>query len=219
MRVNGRVVTELGTKVDPDRDKVSYKGKPVRPVRKLQYALLHKPTGYLTSRRDESRRPLAVHLLPPALRNLQSVGRLDMWSSGLLLFTNDGELANRLMHPRYEVPKTYVVTVPGVVTKSEVRLLKQGIMLEEGLARPLSVVVLSRGQVETCLKLVLAEGRNREVRRMLQTLGHKVKALQRTALGPLELGDLPVGRWRSLAPEEITALYRLVGLEAKKGKN
>jgi len=218
VEVNGQVVTELGTQVNPDKDEVRFKGKRIKLNLVFAYAAVHKPPGHVSTRRDEGeRRPLALHLLPPHLRHLNSVGRLDMWSSGLLLYTNDGQLAHRLSHPNWEVEKTYEVTLPHRLTNAEIRDLRKGIMLEDGMAKPVRVIPVRKAESDSVVLITLKEGRNREVRRLMGALGHKVKGLKRVAYGPVELGELQPGGWRPLTEAEVAALKEAVGLGGSDG--
>jgi len=178
-------------------------GRPLAGRAPLHHLLLHKPRGYVTTRRDPTGRPVVLDLLPAHARQLYPVGRLDFDTEGLLLLTNDGELANRLMHPRYEVPRTYVARVAGgPVGDAAVRALRAGVELADGVTAPASVRVLARDRLE----LVLHEGRKRQVRRMCEAVGHAVATLERVGFGPLTLGGLAVGEARRLGGEEVEAL-------------
>jgi 23S rRNA pseudouridine2605 synthase len=193
VEVDRRVVTELGTRVDPDREQVRLDGLPLRRPRLVHYAV-HKPTGVVSTNRDPSGRPRVIDLLPKSDLRLYPVGRLDLNSEGLILLTNDGGLANRLTHPRYGVEKTYRVLVAGHPDAEVLAQLRRGVRLAEGPAR-----------------VVLDEGRNRQIRRLLARLGHKVLRLVRIAVGPVRLGNLPPGRYRRLTRREVDALRRAVG--------
>lgn len=212
VRVNGVVVTELGTKVDPAADRVEVDGRPLPPApASYVYVMLNKPPLVLTTWHDPRGRPTVRHLVEaqrPDLPRLFPVGRLDWDSEGLLLLTNDGELAFRLVHPRYEVAKTYRVTVGSPVSDRELARLAQGVELEDGPTRPAKVE--RKGERE--FLLTIREGRNRQVRRMCQAIGHEVVRLVRVAEGPLRLGHLPSGRLRLLTPREVAALRRAVQL-------
>src|SRR5690606_19802608 len=162
--------------------------------------------GVVTTLRDPQGRPTVAHLLPKGLPRLFPVGRLDRDSSGLLLFTNDGELAAALLHPRYEIPKTYRVAVQGHPSARALAALRRGVVLEDGPTAPAKVKVLSRGRDTSLLEIVIHEGRKRQVRRMCAAVGHPVVALQRVGFGPLTLGNLPPGAVRELSPREVDAL-------------
>jgi 23S rRNA pseudouridine2605 synthase len=205
VRVDGRTVRELGTKVGPDQQ-VEVDGKPVR-AEPVAYWLVNKPRGTLCTNYDPAGRPRAVDLLPAKVgQRLYPVGRLDEDSEGLLLLTNDGELANKLMHPRYGVEKTYLVQVAGRPTPEELSRLLQGVWLSDGRVKARRVKRLKRQGESTWLQVVLNEGKNREVRRMLAKLGHKVMRLKRVALGPVRLRRLPAGKARPLTWPELNDL-------------
>jgi 23S rRNA pseudouridine2605 synthase len=213
--VDGQTIRELGTKVDPARQRITVDGQPVRAER-LVYWLVHKPRGYLCTNRDPAGRPLAIDLVPRVNQRVYTVGRLDEDSEGLLLLTNDGDLAQQLMHPRYGVEKTYLVQVAGSPAPEELRKLLTGVWLSEGHVRARHVQRLKRQGDSTWLRIALSEGKNREIRRMLARLGHKVMRLRRTALGPVELGDLRPGKARRLSGNELSALRSAAKLPARK---
>jgi 23S rRNA pseudouridine2605 synthase len=206
VRVNGRVVRELSTRVGPE-EKVEVDGAPVA-AEKAVYYLVNKPRGYLSTNRDPSGRPLVLDLVPQISQRVYTVGRLDEDSEGLILLTNDGDLANRLMHPRFGVEKTYLVQVAGNPTREDIQKLLQGVWIAEGRARARSVKRLKRQGESTWLRIVLSEGKNREIRRMLARLGHKVLRLKRVAIGPVDIGKLAAGKSRPLTAYEIRALRR-----------
>ena len=210
VEVDRRVVTELGTKVEPARQEIRLDGVPLPKAKLVCYAV-NKPPGVVSTSRDPSGRPRVVDLVPAAGARLFCIGRLDLSSEGLILVTNDGELANRLTHPRYGVPKTYRVLVAGRPTPQVLANLRRGVRLAEGLARVEQVRVKSRQKESTVLEMVLREGRNREIRRVLARVGHKVLRLVRIAVGPVRLGDLPPGGCRRLSGEELQALRRAAG--------
>lgn len=206
VRVNGQVVTELGVKVDPERDEVAVDGRRVRLARPVWIAL-HKPTGYVSTRKDPEGRPTIYDLLPEKYHGLFYVGRLDLNSEGLLLLTNQGDVAHRLMHPSYEIERVYDVVVRGEVGDEAIARLREGVELEDGIARAERVKLRRPPQQGTSrLVLTLKEGRNREVRRMLRAVGHGVIRLRRIRYGPVKLGDLESGAWRRLRREEVDAL-------------
>jgi 23S rRNA pseudouridine2605 synthase len=205
--VDGRTVRELGTRVDPDEQKIAVDGTPVRAEQHV-YWLVNKPRGYLCTNYDPARRPLAVDLVPHVPQRVYTVGRLDEESEGLLLLTNDGDLANRLMHPRFGVEKTYLVQVAGRPAREDLQQLLKGVWLSDGHVRARHVKrVKSQGE-SSWLRIILSEGKNREIRRMLARLEHKVLRLKRTAIGPVELGSLTSGKSRRLTHQELTALKR-----------
>ncbi|HET9983521.1 MAG TPA: pseudouridine synthase [Longimicrobiales bacterium] len=206
VRVDGVVVTELGTRVDPQAARVEVDGRIVRPVARSWIAL-HKPVGYVTTRKDPEGRPTIYDLLPPEFHGLFYVGRLDYNSEGLVLLTNDGDVANRLTHPRYGVERVYEVDAEGEVSAAAMRRLEKGVMLEDGLARA-ERVVRRRGAARDTSRLhvTLREGRKREVRRMFQAIGHPLRRLARIQYGPVKLGALAPGAWRRLTSNEMLAL-------------
>ena len=208
--VDGRVV-ELGAKVDPTRQVVTVDGERVATNPLLAYVLLNKPLDVVTTASDPQGRRTVMDLVPSRPR-VYPVGRLDRDTEGLLLLTNDGELANRLAHPRYGVEKTYVAQVRGRPPKRAVRALRDGVDLPDGHAAARSVRELGSAGDQTLLEIVLAEGRKREVRRMLGAVGIRLERLARVKLGPLGLGDLPPGRHRRLGPGEVRQLYAAVGM-------
>ncbi len=203
--VNDEVVDTLPAFVTPEQDRVIVDGARVRAQR-LDYFIVHKPKGVVCTNRDPAGRVRAVDLLPPLSARLFPVGRLDEESTGLLLLTNDGELAQRLTHPRYGVPKTYYAEVRGRVSDDLPARMKAGVYFAEGRASASEVEIAHRGHDRSALRITLREGRNRQVRRMLVRLGHPVKKLKRVQIGPLSLRGLPVGAARRLTPKELAAL-------------
>lgn len=206
VRVNGRPATEPGTKVDPARDVVEVDGRRIRPARPVWIAL-HKPRGYVTTRRDPEGRATVYALLPPQHRRLFHVGRLDFDSEGLLLLTNDGDTAERLQHPRYEVDRVYDVEVAGALSDDARRRLLAGVALEDGPARARGLR-RRRGAPAGHERwaVTMREGRKREVRRMFDAVGCPVRRLVRVRYGPIELGSLAAGAWRELTAAEVRAL-------------
>ena len=211
--VNGTTVTELGTKADPAVDVIEVDGKRVRFSSQRHYLLLNKPPGLLCTRHDPQGRPTVMDLLPTRLHShVYPVGRLDMNTEGLLLLTDDGELAHALMHPSYEIPRTYHATVRGHVTAQTLRRLEAGVELEDGLSRADEAQILEYMPEATVVQVTLHRGRKHEVRRMCEAVGHPVLALRRISMGPLTLGTLAPGKWRELSHRQVEALYRAVGL-------
>jgi 23S rRNA pseudouridine2605 synthase len=205
--LDGRTVRELGTKVEPGQ-RIWVDGQPIKAERPV-YWLVNKPRGYLCTNRDPAGRPLAIDLVSQVSQRVYTVGRLDEASEGLLLLTNDGDLAHRLMHPRFGVEKTYLVQVAGDPPPEDLRQLLQGVWLSDGHVKAKKVKRLKKQGQSTWLRIVLSEGRNREIRRMLAKRGHKVLRLRRTALGPVQLGALPTGKARRVTAAELVALRRL----------
>ena len=206
VEVDRKIVTELGTRVDPLKQQIRVDGERLPNPKRVVY-LLNKPVGVVTTNFDPTGRPRVVDLVPGDSR-LFAIGRLDRMSEGLILVTNDGELANLLAHPRYGVEKKYHVQVAGVPTQESLDKLRRGISLSEGKARAQRVDIRSQHKQSAVLEMVLDEGKNREIRRMLAQLGHKVHQLKRVAVGGLSLGNLLPGQWRPLAWSEIDALRR-----------
>jgi 23S rRNA pseudouridine2605 synthase len=209
VKINGQRVTDLGVRVDPVAHKVTVDDSPVR-VEKPVYWAVHKPAGYVCTNHDPAGRPRAVDLLPHVEQRVYVVGRLDEASEGLLLMTNDGELAFALMHPKFGLEKTYLVQVAGKPTREDTQKLVDGVWISDGKARAMSVRrVKSQGE-STWLSIVLAEGKNREIRRMLAKLGHKVVRVRRIAIGPVKLDKLPKGKARKITADELAALRKEV---------
>jgi 23S rRNA pseudouridine2605 synthase len=214
VEVDGQVVSELGARVDRARQEIRVDGEPLtRP--KLVYYAINKPTGVVTTARDPAGRPRVIDLLPPNAGRVFTVGRLDLASDGLILATNDGELANRLTHPKYGIEKTYEVQVAGHPEPDVLAQLRRGVHLAEGYAHAVYARVKSRLRRSSILEMVLDEGRNREVRRLLARVGHKVQRLTRIAVGPIRLGDLPRGAFRKLSQEEVRKLRAAVAAGPK----
>ena len=214
VEVNSEVVLEQGRRVDPERDVIRVDGARIPPPRRHRYLALNKPRGVVATMDDpEGRRTIADLLDTRQLRNerLFHVGPMDTDSEGLLIITNDGELAQRLAHPSYEVQKTYIAEVAGVVSERSLKRLRRGITLEDGPVRPTSVKIVSSAGEKTLLKITLQEGRNRIVRRTMEAVGHPVRRLSRIGIGPVRLGNLKVGEYRELTREELGGLLDLTG--------
>ncbi|MBI1901600.1 MAG: rRNA pseudouridine synthase [Planctomycetia bacterium] len=212
VEIDRQVVTELGTRVDPLRNEIRVDGEALKRPRKTYY-LVHKPQGVIATSKDPSGRERVIDLVPPVPR-VFPVGRLDASSEGLIVCTNDGELANRLTHPRYGVEKLYHVLVAGPMTPDELNKLRQGMHLVEGFARVSRVSIRSVRPHSTWLEMVLDEGRNREIRRLLAKIGHKVLRLRRVAIGSLRLADMPAGSYREIHPQELAELRLAVRTDA-----
>jgi 23S rRNA pseudouridine2605 synthase len=203
--VNGKTVRELGTKVEPLHDRVAVDGKAIKAKRKL-YVAVHKPPGYICSRKDPEKRRSVGDLLPGEWTNLYSVGRLDYNSEGLIFYTNDGEFSLRLTHPRYGVEKKYLVTVKGEVTSGILHKFTKGIFSEGELLRADKARALKSNKSHSIVELILKEGKNREIRRLFESQSLEVERLQRVQIGAIKLGQLPKGKWRTLTESEIKSL-------------
>ena len=205
VRVNGQVIRNPDHWVDLDRDRITFEGKPLAKAAKL-YLLLYKPKGYLTTYRDPEGRPTVYDLIADAGSWLAPVGRLDLDTSGLLLLTNDTGFAEQVMNPDYKIPKTYLVKTASRLGDEQLEQLRRGVVLKDGPTRPATVEVQRQTPKYTFLEMTITEGRNRQVRRMIEAVGSKVLKLVRTAIGPIRIGDLPIGKWRELTVEELRAL-------------
>jgi len=221
VQVNGVTVTQPGTKADPARDEIKVDGRRIRAEQRRRYVLLNKPRGYITSRSDPQGRPTVMDLLKEVKEYVYPVGRLDYDSEGLLLLTNDGELAARLTHPRHEVEKVYEARVRGVPDAHALDRLARGVTIEGRRTAPARVrasepVVRSGGE-QTIVELTIHEGRYRQVRQMFDSIGHPVVRLKRVRIGPITDPEMPPGHWRELMPQEVVKLQRATGLAAGGG--
>lgn len=214
VEVNGSLVVEQGVRVDPERDVIRVDGSRIPPPRRHRYLVLNKPRGVVSTMEDPEGRPTLSDYLPRGNQRLFHVGRLDTDTDGLIILTNDGDFAHRLAHPSYEVPKTYLVEAAGIMDNKAIKRLERGVTLEDGPVKPDRVKLVSRNESKgrTLLSITLHEGRNRIVRRMMDAVGHPVDQLARTSIGPVRLGQLPVGQSRDLTREELGALLDLVGM-------
>ncbi|ASS77167.1 pseudouridine synthase [Tumebacillus algifaecis] len=211
VQVNGVVVTELGTKVNPHQDRIEVNGVPITSEEKV-YIMLNKPIGVVSTASDPQGRKTVVDVVG-ADQRVYPVGRLDLDTSGLLLMTNDGELANGMMHPRHEIDKTYRAWVRGNVNSEAAKQLASGVELEDGPTAPAKVKIVQVGNGETQIEITIHEGRNRQVRRMCEAIGHPVKSLHRVQVAFLKLGRLRYGEMRSLTPAEVDRLYAVTGIK------
>jgi len=199
--VDGEVVTELGTKIDPGEARIRVDGERVK-LEPHVYYLVHKPKGFLCTNEDTHGRPKVIDLIPDEKR-IYTVGRLDEESEGLILLTNDGELANRVTHPRYKIAKTYRLTIPGPVEPEQLERIKSGVWLSDGKTAPAEILKVQRHKRRTFVTVTIHEGKNRELRRIFAKVGLRVQALVRIGIGPLRLGDLERGAYRRLHPREL----------------
>ncbi|MGH7233576.1 MAG: pseudouridine synthase [Nitrospiraceae bacterium] len=223
--VNGKVVRELGVRVDPERDHVKVDGRHLKSPEPYAYAILNKPNGCVSSLSDPEGRPTISDLLPGVHLRLFPVGRLDFDSEGLLLLTNHGELAQALLHPRYHVSKVYLIKVKGVLTDEKIRQLERGVKLDDGMTSPAVMQKVRKATENSWLEMTIHEGRKHQVKRMLEAVGHPVLKLKRVKFGPLTLGDLPPGQYRYLTDREANSLRVLFqrrttesSIEAVNGK-
>lgn len=206
--VNGRTVREPGAKADPERDDIRVDGKPIPRHTPHLYLLLNKPVGYVTTTRDPHAERTVMDLLRNVPGRIYPVGRLDADTAGLLLLTNDGDFANRILHPSHGIRRTYRAVVQGLVEQYALTDLRMGVALQDGMARADGVTLIERNAARrvSVVDVTISEGRKREVRRMFEAVGHRVLALTRTRFGPLTLRGLAPGTWRKLRPVEVAAL-------------
>ena len=216
--VNGKVVETLGLKADPSKDHIRVDGKKLTHVEPKVILLLNKPRGYLSTVRDPKGRPTVLDLLKDVKWRIYPVGRLDFDAEGLLLLTNDGDLANLLSHPRFSIPKTYLVKVRGIPDEKKLTRLKRGVMLEDGQAKAVSCNLIRQREKNSWVRVVVTEGRNRLIKRMFSAIGHPVLKLKRIEYGPVRLGDLPFEQYRYLTPGEMGKLEGLK-LKAQRGQS
>lgn len=204
VKVNGKIVTTLGTKINPETDKVEFNGKEVKKIEKKVYVLLNKPIGYVTTAKDQFDRPTVLDLVKIKEKVLP-VGRLDMYTSGSLLLTNDGEFINRVTHPKNEIEKTYTVTVKGIVNQEDVKRLEEGVEIEDYVSGKAKVKILKTDEEKQIsrVQITIHEGKNREVRKMCEAIGKKVLALHRRKIGNLDVKNIEIGHWRYLTAKEI----------------
>ena len=206
--VNGHVA-EIGTKIDPRSDIVTYRGKKIRyETRKYTYILINKPRGYLSSTSDDRGRKCVTDLIDGVNARIYPVGRLDLISEGILILTDDGELKNRLTHPSHSIPKVYRVKVAGAVSSEQYEILTSPLEIDGYTINPVEVAVSAEDESGTVLKMTLFEGRNRQIRKMCEQAGLTVKRLSRVSIGNIKLDGLPVGKWRYLTDDEVEYLYK-----------
>ncbi len=206
VEIDGKIVTELGVRANPAVQRIRVDGETLPKTRPV-YLAVNKPKGFLCTHRDQQGRRRVIDLVPDQFGRVFPVGRLDQYSEGLILLTNDGAFAEQLTHPRFEVPKKYQVQVAGEVEPDLPRRLQKGIHIAEGVVQADEVKIKSRHALSSVLEIVLREGKNREIRRMLARIGHKVLTLRRIAIGPVKLGDLAPGEYRLLTKREVASLY------------
>lgn len=214
IKVNGKIVTELGTKINPEIDIIEYNGRIIkRDINKI-YILLNKPIGYVTTVKDQFNRNTVMELVKSIKERVVPVGRLDMYTSGALILSNDGDFVNKVTHPSYEIEKTYNVTVVGIITNEDINMLSSGVKIinneEEYLTKPAKAKILKIDKEKNLsrLQITIHEGKNREVRKMCESIGKKVLALHRCKIGNIDVKDLPLGKWRYLTKREINDLLK-----------
>ncbi|MEG6568208.1 pseudouridine synthase [Thermoanaerobacterium thermosaccharolyticum] len=208
IKVNGTVIKNLGIKIDPDKDIVEYDGRVVAKVQHNIYIMLNKPTGFITTVKDQFGRPSVLDIIKIKDR-IYPVGRLDCDTSGLLLLTNDGDIANKLMHPKQEIDKVYIAKIRGIPDDKDLDRFRNGLLLDNRLTAKAKIEILKKINNDALVKIVIHEGRNRQIRRMCELIGHPVMTLKRIKIGDLELGNLKVGQWRYLSGEEVQYLKNL----------
>lgn len=208
VKVNGETVTVMGFIVSPETDMVEVDNRLIKPVIQHEFFLLYKPVGYVTTVKDQFGRPTVRDLLAGVNTRIYPVGRLDMDTSGLLLLTSDGDLANRLTHPSFGVEKEYLARVLDLPDAQDLAMLAKGVELADGMTGPATVRLVKGGRPTSLVALTIKEGRNRQVRRMLEAVGHPVVSLKRVRFGPLILADLPEGSWRKLTLREVALLKK-----------
>ena len=206
--VNGGRVLVPGTHIAPQQDEITFDGKPIRGKPKQIYLMLNKPAGYVTTVRDERGRPTVMVLVPDISERIYPVGRLDLDTEGLLLMTNDGDFAHRILHPSHEIQKTYIAWVEGQPNRREIQRMREGIEIEEGVVTSAKVDQTERREGQTQFKVVIHEGKKRQIRRMFHAIGHDVLHLKRIGVGSLSLGRLSIGKYRLLTPPEIESFDR-----------
>lgn len=207
--VNNTIIREMGVKINPETDIVRYKGRIVKKNNKYIYIMLNKPKGYITTVKDEFNRPTVMDFVKSIGQKIYPVGRLDYNSSGLLLLTNDGDLAFKLTHPGHEIDKEYIVKVNGNPDEQSLKRLQNGILIDGRLTSPAKVRVVNSNKDYTILSFIIHEGRNRQIRKMCSTIGHEVLDLKRVAIGKIKLGGLKEGEWKHLSKWEVQYLKKL----------
>lgn len=206
VKVNNAIVTELGTKVDGEKDKISLDGNPVKMNRDYVYIMLHKPVGYITAVTDQFDRPTVLDLLKDIPARLFPVGRLDYDTSGLLILTNDGDLTFKLTHPKHNIDKIYIARIKGAPTDEEMYKFRSGVVIDGYQTKPASIEILKKMGSQCTVRIKIGEGRNRQIRKMLEAIGHETINLKRVATGKILLGELPKGEYRTLTKNEIMYL-------------
>ncbi len=207
IRVNGIIITELGTKINPSKDIVEYNNKVIEPEQRNVYILLNKPIGYVTTVKDQFNRPSVLDLVKVKER-IVPVGRLDFYTSGALILSNDGDFVYKITHPKHEVNKTYNVTVKGIINDDEIEALRSGVKIDDYITKPAKVKILKTDKDKNIsrIQITIHEGKNRQIRKMCEAIGKKVLALHRSKIGNIDVKDLKIGDWRYLTDAEISDL-------------
>ncbi|MCI9016989.1 MAG: rRNA pseudouridine synthase [Clostridia bacterium] len=211
VKINNIITTQLGTKIDPKKDKIEVNGVEIKKDKiEKKYILLNKPIGYITTVKDQYTRKTVLDLVKEIKIRLVPVGRLDMYTSGALLLTNDGEFTYKITHPKHEIKKTYIVTLEGIISRNDIQELQKGVDIGDYITKPAKVKILSTNKEKkiTKLEIIIHEGKNRQVRRMCEAINKKVIALHRAKIADIEVGNLKIGTWRYLTKEEINSLYK-----------
>ena len=208
VKVNGKVVNELGRKVNPDKDEIIFESKIIRLQNNMVYILLNKPIGYVTTVKEQFNRPTVIDLLNGVKEKVLPVGRLDMYTSGALILTNDGDFIYQVTHPKYEIEKTYQATVKGIVTKEDIKKLENGVEIDDYISGKAKVKILKTDEEKNIsrLEITIHEGKNRQVRKMCEAVGRNVVALHRSKIGDIGVKDLQLGTWRFLSEKEVEKL-------------
>ena len=207
VEVNGKIVTELGTKIDFEKDKIKFNNKEVKPEKKHVYILLNKPIGYVTTADDQFGRDTVLDLVKVKER-IVPVGRLDMYTSGALILTNDGDFVYKVTHPKHEINKTYNATLKGIIQSDEVEKLRKGVKIDDYTTKPAKVKILKTDTEKDIsrIEITIHEGKNRQVRKMCEAIGRNVIALHRSKIGSINVKDLPLGKWRYLTSKEVKSI-------------
>lgn len=210
VQVNGKVVRELGTKINPDKDEVYFNNRKISKQKRNVYILLNKPLGYVTTTKDQFNRDTVLDLIKNIKERVVPVGRLDMYTSGALILTNDGEFTYKITHPSHEINKTYIATVKGIITEEEIEKLRNGVEIEDYKTRPAKVKIMKTDFEKDIsrIEITIHEGKNRQVRKMCEAIGRNVMALHRTKIGDINVKDLKIGEWRYLTPKEVEKLQK-----------
>lgn len=209
VQVNGKTITELGVKVNPEKDKITFEGKNVKQEERKVYILLNKPIGYVTTSDEQFGRDKVLDLVKVRER-VVPVGRLDMYTSGALILTNDGDFVYKVTHPKHEIEKTYTVTIAGIINNDSVEKLRKGVQIEDYITRPAKVKILKTDTEKnrSRLEITIHEGKNRQVRKMCEAIGHKVIALHRSKIAGIGVKDIELGKWRYLTKKEIEKILK-----------